>query len=588
MSKYIGDVSAYAYAVSKGYTGTEEEFAELMASYADVGQTAVDAKDAAVAAKTAAQTAATTATNKASEATTAAQTATTKAGEAQTSAQTASTKASEASQSASTASTKASESAQSATNAQGYANTAESAKTASQTAQGLAESARDLAQGYAEDAQGYAEDAQASAEGISASAIQIAQNTANILKAFPTDTASGAVASFSDGADNISLKSLIVNIDPVQDTSSGDPSPENICPISGWTGCEVDATGYNVWDEEWESGGLSYGNSAENSSRIRSKNYIVCKPNTTYYFNRGANNGNMWVSFYDRNKVCLNPTINGNNIGNSAVTTPDKCYYIRFFLSAQTEYQHDVAINYPSTDHDYHPYVGQTIPINWQTEAGTVYGCKLDVLSGVLTVDKASFKVSDVAWTRYSTEGNYKFYHRPSNIKPGENIRVGGSISSAYPIVAFNDLINTPNAFSDSANSTGRISVYDSEYASSTAEEFVAGRADVRFVYPLATPIEIQLTPHEVNSLFGQNNIFADTGDSAVEYRADTRLYIEKLTQPEEDDMIADSAITSGQFFMIGNSLYRALTNIASGATITVGTNAQRVSLSDALNLVNS
>ena len=54
MSKFIGDVSAYAYAVSKGYTGTEEEFAELMASYADVGQTAVDAKDAAVAAKTAA------------------------------------------------------------------------------------------------------------------------------------------------------------------------------------------------------------------------------------------------------------------------------------------------------------------------------------------------------------------------------------------------------------------------------------------------------------------------------------------------------------------------------------------------------
>jgi hypothetical protein len=52
--------------------------------------------------------------------------------------------------------------------------------------------------------------------------------------------------------------------------------------------------------------------------------------------------------------------------------------------------------------------------------------------------------------------------------------------------------------------------------------------------------------------------------------------------------MIADSAITSGQFFMVGNTLYRALANIASGATITVGTNAQRVSLSDALNLVNA
>lgn len=34
--KNLGHVSAYAYAKSKGYTGTEEEFAQLMASYADV------------------------------------------------------------------------------------------------------------------------------------------------------------------------------------------------------------------------------------------------------------------------------------------------------------------------------------------------------------------------------------------------------------------------------------------------------------------------------------------------------------------------------------------------------------------------
>ena len=72
MSKYIGDVSAYAYAVSKGYTGTEEEFAELMADYADVGQRAEDAADSALNSKTAAQTAAQTATTKASEASTSA------------------------------------------------------------------------------------------------------------------------------------------------------------------------------------------------------------------------------------------------------------------------------------------------------------------------------------------------------------------------------------------------------------------------------------------------------------------------------------------------------------------------------------
>lgn len=47
ITKDLGMVTAYAYAVSKGYTGTEEKFAELMASYASVAQEAVDAALAA-------------------------------------------------------------------------------------------------------------------------------------------------------------------------------------------------------------------------------------------------------------------------------------------------------------------------------------------------------------------------------------------------------------------------------------------------------------------------------------------------------------------------------------------------------------
>lgn len=103
MSKFIGIVSAYAYAVSQGYTGTEEEYAELMASYATVAEETAESAESAQASATTANSAASTATNKASEATTAAQTATDKAGEAQQSAQTATVKAGEAAQSASAA-----------------------------------------------------------------------------------------------------------------------------------------------------------------------------------------------------------------------------------------------------------------------------------------------------------------------------------------------------------------------------------------------------------------------------------------------------------------------------------------------------
>ena len=165
MSQYLGDISAYALAVSQGYTGTEEEYAELMASYATVGQTAVTAAQTATTKASEAATSATTATNKASEATTAATTATTKAGEASTSASTATSAkdtAVSASQTATPKATEATTAAATATSAATTATTAKddavSAKTAAQTAQTGAETAAASVQSSAEQIATNAED----------------------------------------------------------------------------------------------------------------------------------------------------------------------------------------------------------------------------------------------------------------------------------------------------------------------------------------------------------------------------------------------------------------------------------------------
>ena len=106
------------------------------------------------------------------------------------------------------------------------------------------------------------------------------------------------------------------------------------------------------------------------------------------------------------------------------------------------------------------------------------------------------------------------------------------------------------------------------------------------FVAKLATPVTYQLTAQEIKTLLGTNNIWANTGDTEVEYRADVTLYIGRLTEPDAD-MIADANITSGSYFMVGNDLYRATANIASGASVIVGTNAIKVSLATALNEIN-
>ena len=189
----------------------------------------------------------------------------------------------------------------------------------------------------------------------------------------------------------------------------------------------------------------------------------------------------------------------------------------------------DVQVELGSTATTYEPYQGTTLTVDWTTEAGTVYGGSLDVTTGVLTV----------------TDANIASYN-------------GETLPSTW--ISDRDV-----------------------YASGTTPTTGA-----EVVYKLDTQQAYQLTPQQLNTFLGTNNIFSDCSSVEVEYRADTKLYIEKLTMPTEDDLVANQAITSGQYFMIGNSLYLALANIANGAQITIGTNAQRVSLADALNAINT
>lgn len=173
ITKDLGVVTAYGYAVSKGYTGTEEEFAELMASYATVAEqaaqsaeTAEEAAEAAAQAVLDANAAKTAAQAAQSAAESASTTATNAATSASNSATSAASSASTASTAATTATGKATEAAASATSASESATDANAAKTAAQTAQGEAEAAQEAAEN--------------AAESVTASAEQITQNKNDI------------------------------------------------------------------------------------------------------------------------------------------------------------------------------------------------------------------------------------------------------------------------------------------------------------------------------------------------------------------------------------------------------------------------
>ena len=457
------------------------------------------------------------------------------ASQAQSSAQTASSKASEASQSATTASNKATESAQSASQALSYKTDAESAKTASQTAQGLAESARDSAisaKNDAEQAKADAITAKEEAESAVASISGALDDKADVI----TDTASGSIASFSDGADDLPLKSLVVNIDPVQDTSSGDPSPENICPISGWTGMTVNATGKNLLDEanatiykryfQNTSGGYVWASSPDSSSYV-----FKCLPNTIYTLKH--NNPNVSIFRVATINVSIeeseNATLNQVSVMTNprTITTDSDATYIVIqqsnAIASAKETQLQIELGDSATE--YEPFKGASIPISWQTEVGTVYGGKLDVLSGVLRIDMAMVDFGTLTWVYdTTTHPTWAFFRTIiSERKAGWN----NFINSIYPLTTSQydrtgDKVITGASYYSGKN----IIVRDTSYTDATA--FKTAVTGQRLVYKLATPIEIQLTPQQVNSLLGVNNIWADTGDCSVGYRADTKMYINK------------------------------------------------------------
>ena len=91
-----------------------------------------------------------------------------------------------------------------------------------------------------------------------------------------------------------------------------------------------------------------------------------------------------------------------------------------------------------------------------------------------------------------------------------------------------------------------------------------------------------------LSTIYGYNNVWIDTGAiTECDYPADTKLYVDGLTVPDED-MIANENIASGKYFVVNNQLYLSTASIAAGASIVPGTNCTATNLAEALNALNT
>lgn len=149
-----------------------------------------------------------------------------------------------------------------------------------------------------------------------------------------TVTASGAVATFTAGGE-YALDELEIAIEPVQD-------------LHGYANPYPAGGGANKWDEEWEVGLIDFttGQNGADSTRIRSKNYTPCNPQTSY---RLVATYAGVVFYYGNDKSYLSSYVTVS--ANAEFTTPVNAYYLRFFMSGAygTTYKHNISINYPSS-----------------------------------------------------------------------------------------------------------------------------------------------------------------------------------------------------------------------------------------------
>ena len=175
------------------------------------------------------------------------------------------------------------------------------------------------------------------------------------------------------------------------------------------------------------------------------------------------------------------------------------------------------------------------VTISWQTEAGTVYGGTLDVTTGVLTVThKLGTLPSDIT---YVTSSGWKAGSWHGNVfNDGKEVSgystIVDMLCDRAPVETPANIVSTSSAvvYGIGWGGAGKQIYFNfgSQYDTLAKIQTYLSENAVQVVYPLGTPATYQLTPTELKTLLGDNAIWADTGDTTVDYRADPTLYINK------------------------------------------------------------
>lgn len=350
--------------------------------------------------------------------------------------------------------------------------------------------------------------------------------------------ASGSHVSVPDAAAQSVVK-LINHIEHVQ-SGSGDPSPNNVRPISEWDSVTTHWTGKNI---------LPNGGAEKVSS------FSLYDTDKAF---EGAEGRTISVSFDlyspDGSAVSIYAyQQSGLSISNGYDFMPGANMYVRYaFQTTIMRYGQtmnpgciifyspsgaalkvkNVQVEFGGTATAYEPYQGQTLTADLPE---TVYGGMLDWNTGVLTSThhKIIFDGVTIGAMVDATDPGVTSYAYLWKTSMSKALKYH---TKAYANMLKGVATNTVISFGLPTELTGVTSADNPEtvvakYNAVLKQWYDAG-TPLEIVYEIATPEEFQLTPQQLSTLKGTNNIWSNTGNISIAYVADTKIYIDnKFTE---------------------------------------------------------
>lgn len=369
-------------------------------------------------------------------------------------------------------------------------------------------------------------------------------------------TATGSIATFNTPFAK-PLRSLKAEFMPVQE-GTGDPSPDNIRPITGWTGTKISHTGANL-----------FGGNALGAAILGSCTSAAVQTGNIVYLPKGS--ANIKTAAADRIRILENQLPDGRytiyikqgentnatrslftvfytdgtsiSIGDSHYDATAKVWryptnssksvrFIRMNRDASDPIEYDISQSGVFVGNvalaDFAAYTGNTHDVAFPSEVGTVYGGTLDVTNGELVVNTVAVPITPDTVSNRSEKGyacvvigtvGYVNADVPQICNVLPTVASASSVKNGAFIVYNSSGYNRahiafcfPGCYGANAAETRSLNV-------AKVTELIESGTTPIVVFGISEPQTYELTPVEVKTLLGLNNIWSTSnGNVTAEY----------------------------------------------------------------------